>query len=459
MARLRERFSRKPVSYDVPAHSRHWERPTRLAASVVAVLMLCMAAAMAMTPHSAYDHPEAPRLQASLRQPELHDQLASLTDASATYIREEAIQRGDTIASLLKRLGVDDPDAQEFIRGNAAARNLFALEPGQVVRVEADQDNLLVSLHATLGGNVSTSNELVIGRAGDDPDEPAYKAEVHTVKNELRYEMRSGIVAAEGFFKTMDAAKVPDEIVRQMVSIFSGVIDFQHDIFADDRFRIVYEAGFRDGTLVRNGRVVAVELINRSQLYQALWYAADGSNAGDYYTFDGRSMKRPFLRSPVEFSRMSSGFGWRNHPLHHQWVQHKGVDFAAPAGTRVFATANGTVDFVGRQTGYGNIVTLRHPGGFSTYYAHLSGYADIQPGQSVTQGQLIGYVGQTGWATGPHLHYELRFNDVPQDPLSAILMEPVTLSGRVRQRFLNFTSDMLSRINVLRTYSVASNGN
>ncbi len=459
VARLRERFLRKPVPNDDPAHSRYWEYRTQLVASIAAALMLCMAAAMAMTPNSAYDDRKAPRVQISLGQPELHHQLDGLTEVPATYTREEPMQRGDTIASLLKRLGVDDPGAQQFIRSNAAARNLFYLEPGQVVRVAADQDNLLVSLHATLGGNVSASKELVIGRAGGDPDEPAYKAEVHTVKNELRYEMRSGIVAAQGFFKTMDAANVPDEIVRQMVSIFSGVIDFQHDIVAGDCFRIVYEAGFRDGTLVRNGRVVAVELINRSQLYQALWYAGDGSNAGDYYTFDGRSMKRPFLRSPVEFSRMSSGFGWRNHPLHHQWIQHKGIDFAAPTGSRVFATASGIVDFVGPQTGYGNVVTLRHPGGFSTYYAHLSGYAGIRPGQSVTQGQLIGYVGQTGWATGPHLHYEFRFNDVPQDPLSAILMEPVTLSGRERQRFQNSTSDMLSRINVLRTYSVASNGN
>jgi hypothetical protein len=173
-----------------------------------------MAAAMAMTPHSAYYDSKAPRLQVSLGQLELHDQLARLTEVPATYIREEPMQRGDTIASLLKRLGVDDPDAQQFIRSNAAARNLFYLEPGQVVRVEADQDNLLVSLHAALGGNVSASNELVIGRAGDDPDEPAYKAEVRTVKNELRYEMRSGIVAAEGFFKTMDTANVPDEIAR-----------------------------------------------------------------------------------------------------------------------------------------------------------------------------------------------------------------------------------------------------
>ncbi|MGY2491297.1 M23 family metallopeptidase [Cupriavidus sp. CP313] len=457
VTRLRERFSRRPVASDDPGHSRRWECHTRLMASVAAILMLCMAAAMAMTPHSAYDDPEAPRLQASLRQPELRDQLERLTDAHATFIREESVQRGDTIVSLLKRLGVDDPDAQEFICGNAAARNLFELAPGRIVRAEADEDNLLVSLRAMLGGGVSVSRELVIERGGGI-DQPVFKAQVHTVSNERLYEMRSGTIAAHGFFKTMDASNTPDEIVQQMVSIFSGVLDFHHDIVTGDHFRVVYEAGFRDGALVHNGRVVAVELVNRSQLYQALWYAADGSKAGNYYTFDGRSLKRPFLRSPVEFSRISSGFGWRNHPLHHQWIQHKGVDFAAPTGTRVFATGDGIVEFFGREAGYGNVVILKHEGGFSTYYAHLSGYADIQSGQGVTQGQLIGYVGQTGTATGPHLHYEFRFNDVPQNPLSAMLMETATLSGPAHQRFLTYTSDLLGRVNVLRSYSVASNG-
>jgi murein DD-endopeptidase MepM/ murein hydrolase activator NlpD len=254
----------------------------------------------------------------------------------------------------------------------------------------------------------------------------------------------------------MDAANVPDVVVDQMISIFSGVIDFHHDIVPGDRFRIVYEAGFRDGAFVRNGRVVAIELINRNALHQALWYSVDHNADGAYYTFDGRSMKRPFLRSPVEFSRLSSGFGGREHPLHHHWAQHKGVDFAAPTGTKVFATGDGEIEFVGQQNGYGNIVILKHAGGYSTYYAHLSGFGGIKPGQRVSQGQLLGFVGQTGWATGPHLHYEFRFKDVPQNPLSITLMEAQTLTGRSRQQFVSYTAGMLSRINALRTYNVAA---
>uniref|UniRef100_UPI003F49891B M23 family metallopeptidase n=1 Tax=Cupriavidus yeoncheonensis TaxID=1462994 RepID=UPI003F49891B len=430
--------------------------PSWLTAGVAAVLMLCMAAALGVAPHSAYHDPGAPHRLEALQLPDVREQLEKLADAGATYFREEPVRRGDTITTLLKRLGVEDPDAQQFISGDPAARNLFNLQPDQVVQAEVDQDKLLISLRATIDGNTTASRELVIRRAGGF-HKPAFKANLQAVRNELRYEMRSGIIKAGGFFRTMDAANMPDDIVRQMISIFSGVIDFQQDIVQGDRFRIVYEAGFRDGALVRNGRVVAVELVNRAQRYQALWYGgADGSNTGAYYTFEGRGMARPFLRSPVEFSRLSSGFGWRNHPLHHQWVQHKGVDFAAPTGTRVLATADGTVAFVGQQTGYGNIVILKHPDGYSTYYAHLSGFAGIQPGQRIAQGQLIAYVGQTGWATGPHLHYELRFNDVPQNPLSVMLMEPITLTGRARQEFLSQASDMLNRIGVLRGIDVAS---
>ncbi|KAA0181013.1 M23 family metallopeptidase [Cupriavidus gilardii] len=456
-SRLREVFARELVVLVDPTHALHARRRKQLTASVATVFTLGMAAAMGVAPRTAYDDPDAPRVVQGMRLPDLRDQLERLTDTSATFVRQERMQRGDTIATLLKRLGVDDPDAQAFIHKNPTARGLFKLEPGQIVQAEVDQSNLLVSLQANMGGDVSISRQLVIERAGDLAD-PEYKARIEVVKNELHYEMGSGTIGTGGFFKAMDAANVPDEVVDQMISIFSGVIDFHHDIVKGDRFRIVYESGYRDGAFVRNGRVVAIELINRNQLHQALWYAPDGKN-GAYYTFDGRSMKRPFLRSPVEFSRMSSGFGGRDHPLHHQWQQHKGVDFAAPTGTKVFATGDGEVDFVGQQNGYGNIVVIKHHNGYSTYYAHLSRFAGIQQGQRVMQGQLIGYVGSTGWATGPHLHYEFRHNDVPQNPLTITLMESPALTGRARQQFLSYTSDMLSRINALRTYNVASNGN
>ncbi|WER46478.1 M23 family metallopeptidase [Cupriavidus sp. WKF15] len=462
-SRLREVFARELVVLVDPTNPQHARRRKQLTASVGAIFTLGMAAAMGVAPRSAFNDPLAPRVNEPLRMPDVREQLAQLTDidSEAVYVRQERMQRGDTIASLLRRLGVDDPDAQAFILKNPTARSLFNLNPGQTVQAQIDDSNMLVSLQANLGGDAAHSRELMIERV-----EPAkaggttsYKARVQNVDNDLRYEMASGSIAAGGFFKAMDAANVPDEIVQQMLSIFSGVIDFQHDIASGDRFRIIYEAGFQDGAFIRNGRVVAIELINRNQLHQALWFAPQGESNGAYYTFDGRSMKRPFLRSPVEFSRVSSGFGGREHPLHHEWAQHKGVDFAAPTGTKVMATGEGVIDFVGRQNGYGNIIILKHANGYSTYYAHLSGFAGVQQGQRVSQGQVIGYVGQTGWATGPHLHYEFRFNDVPQNPLSIALMEAPVLTGKARQEFLGYTSTMLSRINALRTYNVLTAAN
>ncbi|MGO4329612.1 M23 family metallopeptidase [Cupriavidus sp. 2TAF22] len=457
-SRLREVFARELVVLVDPTNALHARRRKQLTAAVGTVFTLGMAAAMGVAPRNAFDDPLAPRVREAIRLPDLQSQLEQLTETDDTFVREARMQRGDTIATLLKRLGIDDPDAQAFIRQNATARGLFALEPGQNVQAEADQNNLLVSLQANLGGDAESSRELVIERAGELAA-PVYKARVQSVKNDVHYEMLSGAIAAGGFFKAMDAADVPDDVVEQMISIFSGVIDFHHDITTGDRFRIVYEAGYRDAAFVRNGRVVAVELINHNQLHQALWYAQEGSKQGAYYTFDGRSMKRPFLRSPVEFSRISSGFGGRDHPLHHNWAQHKGVDFAAPTGTKVQATGDGEVEFVGQQNGYGNIVILKHHSGYSTYYAHLSGFAGMRRGQHVTQGQVIGYVGQTGWATGPHLHYEFRVNDVPLNPLAIAALDTPALSGAARQQFLNYTSGLLSRINALRTYNVASNNN
>lgn len=429
-----------------------------LTAAMTAALILCMAEAKGVAPHTAYLGHHPPHLQQNIQLPVLRDQLEKLTDANAKYIREERMQRGETIASVLKRIGLSSPDVHEFIRGNLAARKIFNLQPGQRVRVEVDQSNMLVSLQANLGGVVSASRELSIERVSDLA-KPVYVAHLQTVENELHYEMRSGSIGQGGFFYAMDAANVPDDVAQQLPSIFADLIDFHHDIMIGDRFRIVYEAGFREGAIICNGRVVAVELIIHDQLYQALWYSADGSKEGAYYTFDGRSMMRPFQHSPVAFSRVSSGFGGRDHPLHHYWTQHKGVDLAAPVGTKVSATADGIVNFIGRQNGYGNIVILKHHNGFSTFYAHLSGFGDIHHGEQVKQGQLIGYVGKTGRATGPHLHYEVRLNDMPQNPLITPPMDAIPLTERSQQQFLSYASDMLSRINALRIYDVASNQN
>jgi murein DD-endopeptidase MepM/ murein hydrolase activator NlpD len=223
-------------------------------------------------------------------------------------------------------------------------------------------------------------------------------------------------------FGAADAVGLPDAITMQLADIFSGDIDFLHDLRRGDRFSVVYEMRRIDGEAIGAGRIVAAEFVNEGVSYRAyLWRAPDGTE--DYYGEDGKSLKKAFLRSPVAFTRVTSGFSLaRFHPVLQAWRAHKGVDFAAPSGTPVLAAGVGKVVFAGKQGGYGNVVILQHGGAYSTVYAHLSRFAPgMKPGARVSQSDVVGYVGMTGWATGPHLHYEFRVDNVQKNPLTIAL--------------------------------------
>ena len=221
-----------------------------------------------------------------------------------------------------------------------------------------------------------------------------------------------------------------------MADVFAGDIDFYHDLRRGDRFTVVYEMRYVDGEPVGRGPIVAAEFDNRGRSIRAfLWRGDDGSE--NYYTDDGAPMRKAFLRSPMEFSRVTSGFSnARFHPILQTWRAHKGVDYAAPAGTPVRATGNAKVVFAGTQNGYGNVIQLQHNGAFPTLYAHLSRFApQVRTGARVTQGDVIGYVGQTGWATGPHLHYEFRVGGEQRDPLTVALPTGEPLAPAHRHAF------------------------
>lgn len=216
-----------------------------------------------------------------------------------------------------------------------------------------------------------------------------------------------------------------------------GDIDFYHDLRRGDRFAVVYEMRDIDGAPAGAGKLVAAEFVNKGVTFRAfLWRGADGSEA--YYTQDGKNLRKAFLRSPVAFTRITSGFSLaRFHPFLLTWRAHKGVDFAAPTGTAVHAAGDGKVVFEGRQNGYGNVVILQHAGANSTVYAHLSRFAAaMKVGARVAQGTVIGYVGQTGWATGPHLHYEFRVNNVQRNPMTIALPDAPSLAAADRPAYL-----------------------
>jgi murein DD-endopeptidase MepM/ murein hydrolase activator NlpD len=363
------------------------------------------------------------------------------------FIQEDRIERGDTVAGVLAKLSVDDPGAVNFLRSAKEARPFARLRAGRTMRAETSYDRELRSLtYLTRSGIV-----VQLERQGGD-----FKVSEKPADLDVRSQMASGEIRSSLFAAT-DAAGLPDAIAIQIAEIFSSHIDFHRDLRRGDRFAVVYEGLYHGSELVRTGRVLAAEFINRGKSRQAVWFdSADGG--GGYYTPDGNSLRKAFLRSPLEFSRISSGFSRaRFHPILRTWTAHRGIDYAAPTGTRVRTTGDGVVTFAGRKGGYGNLVIVQHARKYSTYYAHMSGFArGVRKGVQVAQGDFIGYVGQTGLATGPHLHYEFHIDGVQRDPLKVVMPEAVPLSRKLRATFDAHAAPLAHQVALLRTANIAN---
>lgn len=341
-------------------------------------------------------------------------QLDQLDAHDLRLFRTEVARPSDTVDSLLARLGVEDATAAAWLRRDNAFRNQVLARYGRTVTVEAGERQELKKLTVRwVSDDSGNFQRLVVERAADGQ----FASRIETAPLVAATRMGSATVR-RSLFAAADEANVPDAVVTQMVEIFGGDIDFHRQLRAGDHFEVVYESLEADGEALRTGRILSVEFINRGKPYQAVWFQ-DAGRKGGYYAFDGTSLARAFLASPVAFSRVSSGFAMRLHPILNQWKAHLGVDYAAPTGTAVRTVAEGVVEFAGQQNGFGNVVIVRHNGTEETVYAHLSRIG-VRTGQRIGQGDLVGAVGQTGWATGPHLHFEFRLNGVHQDPSVAI---------------------------------------
>lgn len=381
--------------------------------------------------------------------PELDAQIAALSPAVGQFVAEERVRPGDNLSALLDRLGVNDPQAASFIRSNEAARPLLGLRPGRRVQATIDGDGRLVSASALITENRDEYKRVVVERGA-----AGFTAKQTPVAPEPRIEMRSGEIRSSLFAAT-DAAQIPDAIAMQMVEMFSSDIDFASDLRKGDRFQVVYETIWEDGEMVRSGRVLAAEFRNAGKTYQAIWFGRPGGDgkSGGYYDLHGKSLRKAFLKSPLAFSRVTSGFAMRKHPISGKWKQHKGIDFAAPTGTPIRATGDGVIEFAGNSGGYGKMVVVKHGKSYSTAYAHMSRIA-AKRGARVTQGEVIGYVGSTGWSTGPHLHYEFRVNNQARDPNSIVVPQAVALAGAELQQFRRVADDMGHRFALLAGESV-----
>lgn len=392
----------------------------------------------------------------NLQLPDLSQQIAALEKGTPTYTHEEKVRNGDTLAALLTRLGVDDAVAADFIKSDKVARAVMQLKSGKRVQAQTNDDGELLWLRASVGeGRNNPVKNILISRQGD-----TFVATQEQPELERRVEMRSREITSSLYAATdssADGGKLPDTITAQIVEMFSTNIDFRSDLKRGDHFNVVYETFWQDGEMVRTGRILAGEFTNRGTTYQSVWFEDPASQqGGGYYSFDGKSLKKAFLKSPLAFTRISSGFAMRLHPISGNWKQHKGVDFAAPIGTPIRAAGDGTVASVGVQNGYGNVVVLKHWANYSTAYAHMSRFAaNLKKGEKVAQGDVIGYVGMTGWSTGAHLHYEFRVNNEATDPMKVNVLAQAPLTPAELNRFQTVSSDMRHRFTLLRPADTA----
>jgi murein DD-endopeptidase MepM/ murein hydrolase activator NlpD len=364
--------------------------------------------------------------------------------------RSDVTRSTDTADTLLGRLGVDDLAAAVFLRSDAGARQALLGHAGRNVTAETGENNRLLKLSARWSGDSDNNfKRLVIENSAQ-----GFRSRIETAALSSSTRLASGAIQTSLFAAT-DDAKIPDAIATQMAEIFAGDIDFHRALRKGDRFSVVYETLEGDGEPLRAGRVLSAEFVNGGKVFQAMWFqeppSADKQNIdstrtadsakGGYYTLDGQSLRRAFLASPMEFSRITSGFKMRMHPILQTMRAHQGIDYGAPTGTPVRSVGDAVVEFAGVQNGYGNMIILKHRNGYNTVYAHLS-RINVRKGESVSQGQKIGLVGATGWATGPHLHFEYRVNGVYRDPLTiARQNETIPLAAESRPMFARLASD------------------
>ena len=343
--------------------------------------------------------------------------------------RSDVTRRDDTAQSLLQRLGVVDTEAQGFLRSDPTARQLLQGRAGRLVSVETNDRQELQRLTSRWIANDDRKfSRLVIENTPD-----GFKSRLEAGELTASARLASGVIRSSLFAAT-DAANIPDPVAVQLAEMFSSDIDFRRDLRQGDRFSVVYESLEADGESMRTGRVLSAEFVNNGRKHEGVWFEEPGQR-GAYYGFNGESSRKFYLSSPLEFSRVSSGYGMRFHPISGTRKAHLGVDYAAPTGTPVRTIADGVVEFAGVQRGYGNVIIVRHRSNQTTLFAHLSRIG-VRQGQKVSQGEWIGAVGSTGASTGPHLHFEFRDNGVHQDPLViARQSESMPINPAARARF------------------------
>jgi murein DD-endopeptidase MepM/ murein hydrolase activator NlpD len=347
------------------------------------------------------------------------------------------VERGDTLERLFRRNGLALTDLAEMIRLPDVAGYLKLLKPGDRLAI-AHREGAVMSLNREIDEIKMLS--VARGAAG-------FNATILERAVDVRTNSAHGSIESSLFEAGVDAG-MPDKLTMAMAGIFQWDIDFIQDVREGDRFTVIYEELWRDGVKLRNGEVIAAEFVNQGRSYRAARYRNAAGHA-DYFTPEGRSMRKAFIRAPVEFTRISSNFNPnRRHPVLNTIRAHRGVDYAAPTGTPVYAAGDGKVIVRGVQGGYGNTVVLQHGSDITTLYGHLSRFGKPRVGSRVKQGDVIGYVGKSGLATGPHLHYEYRVNGVHRNPRTVPLPPADPVPAEYQDDFRTVTAALWRQLDL-----------
>ena len=357
------------------------------------------------------------------------------------------VRKGDSLSMIFDRLSLSPRLLYQIMHSSDDAKILKELLPGQKLDFLIEQGEFL-----SLRFEPELTRMLEVHKSGD-------KISSNIVITELDYRNKqaTGRIDSSLFLAGLRAG-LSDRLIMQMVSIFGWDIDFALDIREGDEFKVIYQEQFKDNVKVGDGPILAAIFTNRKETYRALRYTSPEGQT-NYFTEDGISMRKAFLRTPLKFSRISSGFNLRRkHPVLNRIRAHKGVDYAAPTGTPIKATGDGTVTLAGRKGGYGRTVILKHGGTRSTLYAHMSSISkNTRKGKRVKQGQIIGYVGKSGLATGPHLHYEFRVNGVHRNPLTVKFPNASGVPNKYRADFKKKTAEHLALLNQQMPTRLADN--
>jgi len=421
--------------------------PIKLLLAATAVMLLGFSVSNWQPSAKAADStPKLARLHYSLPLPAPVDNLQqeiveTVGEVGAAPWESITIKSGDTLASIFAKQGIPSTTTHRIARLNDQTKRLRYIKPGQEIQLLLDDENQLRQMKYL----PDITSTLLIQRTEDQ----SFTSQIINYQLDAFPVYREGTIESS-LFEAAANADIPEDVIMDLVAIFGWDVDFSLDIRKGDRFGIVYEELYKDDVKIRNGRILSAEFINNGRTYRAVYYTDPKGNS-DYYTPEGKSMRKAFLRSPVDFSRISSRFSNnRWHPVLSKWRSHKGVDYAARRGTPVRASGDGKVIFAGTKGGYGRLIVIRHGGRYTTAYGHLRRYArGVRSGKKVTQGQIIGYVGSSGLATGPHLHYEFRVNGVHRNPLTVKLPEAEPVHAAYFSHFEENTQVYLSMLRLM----------